>query len=64
MGLVVRRNYVWCLVIFVIFMGFGGKKRCKDVLKSSFGVAMQATIGEEGYFNKEEWGSHYVVLLH
>ena len=23
-GLVVGGNYVWCLVIFVIFMGFGG----------------------------------------
>ena len=45
-------------------MGFGGEKRCKDVLKSSFEVAMQATSGEGGNFNKEEWGSHYVVLLH
>ena len=26
-GLVVRGNYVWCVVIFVIFMGFGGAKR-------------------------------------
>ena len=25
-GLVVGRNYVWCLVIVVIFMGFGGAK--------------------------------------
>ena len=31
-GLVVRRNYVWCLVIDVIFMGFGQveAKRCGD----------------------------------
>ena len=41
-GLVVRGNYVWCLVIFVIFMGIGGAE-VGDALKSSFGVAMQAT---------------------
>ena len=27
MGLVVRGNYMWCLVIFVLFMGFAGAKR-------------------------------------
>ena len=26
-GLVVGGNYVWCLVIVAIFMGFGGAKR-------------------------------------
>ena len=26
-GLVVGENYVWCLVIVVIFMGLGGAKR-------------------------------------
>ena len=33
--LVVERNYVWCLVIVVIFMGFGqaGAKRCGGCLK-------------------------------
>ena len=35
MGLVVGRNYVWCLVIVVIFMGFvqAGAKRCVGCLK-------------------------------
>ena len=34
-GLVVGRNYVWCLVIFVIFMEFGQAwaKRCEGCLK-------------------------------
>ena len=34
-GLVVGRNYVWCLVIVVIFMGFreAGVKRCGELLK-------------------------------
>ena len=34
-GLVVGRNYVWYLVIVVIFMGFGqaGAKRCGGCLK-------------------------------
>ena len=30
-------NYVWYLVIFVIFMGFGGAKRLGNALKASFG---------------------------
>ena len=34
-GLVVRGNYVWCLVIFVILMRFGVAE-VGDVLKSSF----------------------------
>ena len=33
MGLVVKENYAWCLVMFVIFMGFGGGE-VGDVLKS------------------------------
>ena len=33
-GLVVRGNYVWCLVIFDVFMGFGGAKRWWDAFKS------------------------------
>ena len=33
MELVVGGNYAWCLVIFVIFMGFGGAE-VGDVLKS------------------------------
>ena len=43
MRLVVRENHEWCLVIVVIFMGFGGAERSGDALKSSFVVAMQAT---------------------
>ena len=42
-GLVVGRNYVWCLVIVVIFMGFGGAKRWGKALKSSFGVIVSVT---------------------
>ena len=47
MGLVVGGNYVWYLMIVVIFMGFGqaGAKRCGDALKPSIGVAMQAAEG-------------------
>ena len=46
MGLVVGVNYVWCLVIVVIFMRSGEAKRWRksvDALKSTFGVAMKAT---------------------
>ena len=45
MGLVVGGNYEWCLVIVVIFMGFGGaSKKVGDALKSSFGLAMAVTM--------------------
>ena len=68
MGLVVRGKYAWCLVIFAIFMGFGGAE-VGDVLKSSFGgggwgVAMQAT--RRGFNFNGEGGvgfSLYVILL-
>ena len=56
-GPVVGENYVWFLVIVVIFMGFGqvGAKRCKDALNSSIVVTMQATRGvlfyREGRFS-------------
>ena len=43
MGQVIGANYAWCLVIVVIFIGFGGEKRYEDALKPSFGLAMQAT---------------------
>ena len=35
MGLVLERDYVWCLVVVVIFMRFGqvGAKRCGVCLK-------------------------------
>ena len=59
--LVVGGSYLWCLVIIVIFMVFGGAKRGEDALKSSFGVAMQATK-ERGQFLW--WGPHYVILLY
>ena len=52
LGLVVTGNYIWCFVIFVIFMGFEAK-RWRDALKSSFGVAMQAAREEGGNFNGE-----------
>ena len=49
-GLVVARNYVWYLVIVVIFMGFGqaGAKRCGGYLKviNWVGVGMQVTKEE------------------
>ena len=49
MGLVVGGNYVWCLVIVVTFMEFGGAKRWSDALKSSFGVTMETTRKEKFY---------------
>ena len=54
-GLVVGRNYVWCLVIVVVgvviilVMGFGGAKRWGDALKSLFGVVIQATRSDNFY---------------
>ena len=48
MGLGVGGNYVWCLVIVVIFMEFGRAKKWEDVLKSSLEVARQATKGGGG----------------
>ena len=53
-GLVVGGNYIWCLVIVVIFVGSAGAKRWgggggRDSLKSSFGVAMQATRTDSFY---------------
>ena len=69
MGLVVRGNYVWCLVIFVIVMDFG-ISRGKEV---AFGAAMQATSGRWDNFSGEGGGgegggggecSYYVIMLH
>ena len=45
-GLVVIGNYVCYLAIFVIFIRFGGVKRRRDALKSSFDVVMQ--VAREG----------------
>ena len=42
----VKRDYVWRIVIFVIFMGFRGAKRCEDVLKSSFGKGGEGGGGQ------------------
>ena len=61
MGLVVGVNYVWCLVIVVIFIGLGGAKKRGETLKTSSGVAMQATK-RDSFYGKE--GSHYVILLY
>ena len=44
MGLVVGRNFVRCLVIIVIFMS-----HIVIFINSSFGVAMQATMGDSFY---------------
>ena len=51
MGLGAGGNYVWCLVIVVIFMEFGRAKKWEDVLKSSLGVARQATKRGGGSFH-------------
>ena len=52
LGLVVRGNYVWCLVIFVIFMGFGGAE-VRDVLKSSLGGGNASHKREDaGYYKR------------
>ena len=37
-GLVVEGNYVWCLLIVVIFTWFGKEKWWGNTLKSSFGA--------------------------
>ena len=55
MGLGVGGNYVWCLVIVVIFMEFGRAKKWEDVLKSSLEVARQATKGG-GRGGQFSWG--------
>ena len=53
MGVAVRGNYVWCLVIIILFMGFGiwRGKMVEDASKSSFEMAMQAKSGEGNNFN-------------
>ena len=55
MRLVVRENYVWCFVIFVVFMEFGiwSSREVGDALKSPFRVAMQATRERGDNFNGE-----------
>ena len=42
----IEGNYVWCLVIVVIFMGLGGANRWGDVLTSSFGKVRHKRVGQ------------------
>ena len=63
-GLVVTGNYVWCLVIFVIFMGFGGAEvgGCYVVIIWGW----QCKLQEGGCNFNGEGGvgfSLYVILL-
>ena len=62
-GLVVGRNYAWCLFIVVICMVFGRAKRQVDALRSSFVVAMQS---QEGGREKGEeqvlWGREVLTV--
>ena len=59
-GLVVRGNYVWCLVILVIFMVFGGVE-VQGVLKSSFGDGNAShKRGDAILMGKKGWGSRYM----
>ena len=53
-------NYVWCLGKFVIFMGFGGAKRCGNALESLFGVINKP----QGSSYYGEGGSHSLALLY
>ena len=58
----VRGNYVWYTVIFIIFIVFGGAE-LGNALKTSFGLAMQATRGGDQILMGRE-GSHCVILLY
>ena len=61
-----RRNFVWCLVIVVIFMGSGqaGAKKCGGCLKFiNWGRGDAITKGDGVYFIGKA-GSHYVILLY
>ena len=60
----VGRNYVWCLDIVAIFVGFGkaGAKRCGGCLKViSWGWGCKSKKGTV-FIGKA--GSHYVILLY
>ena len=60
MGGVLRGNYVWSLVIFVIFMGFGGAE-VGHALKSSIGESHAShKSGEAVLMEKERWCPHYM----
>ena len=58
--LVLRENYVWCLVIFVVFMRFGVAE-VGDALKSSLaGGNPSHRSGEAVLIGKEKWGFYYM----
>ena len=59
--LVVGGNYIWWLVIVVIFMRFGGAKRWGDTLETSIGG--QCTP-KWGIIFMGKGDSHYVILLY
>ena len=63
-GPVVGRIYVWCLVIFVLFMGFGqaGAKRWGECLKViNWGWRCNSKKGDSFH---REGRSHYVILMY
>ena len=62
--LVVGRNYVWCLVIDVIFMGFGrAGARCRRCLKGvNWGWRCKSQKGSS--FHREGRVSLHVILLY
>ena len=64
MGLVLERNYVWCLVIVVIFMRFGqaGAKSCGGCLKVINCGWRKSQKRGTLFIGKA--GSHYVIVLY
>ena len=54
-GLVLGRNYVWCLVIIFIFIGFGQaeKKKCGGCLIKSHQFGMEMEVTKEDSFHRE-----------
>ena len=63
MGLVVRGNYAWSLIIFILFIGFR-RAGVREVLKPFFWgwgmVVMQATRMGCNFNGEGGWGSHYM----
>ena len=62
MGLVVKENSAWCLVMFVIFMGFGGGE-VGDVLKSFGGWQSKPQEGGAILMGKEGEALTICILL-
>ena len=60
-GLVAGGNYVWCLVIVVILIEFGGAKRW-GMLSSHHLRWQRKPQGGKIFMGKK--GFHYVILLH